>query len=97
MTIKRAVLKKSDGLQPLLRSNAAYCAVRTACRSRTETLVAAWGRKLRATKPALRPRCHAGIDSGADFTQDERRALMDMAIVRTHSRLIESGKVRLCK
>ena len=44
---------------------------------------------------ALCPRCHSGIDNGADFTQDERRALMDMAIVRTHSRLVERGLLRL--
>lgn len=44
---------------------------------------------------ALCQQCHDGIDNGGDFTQDERRALMDMAIVRTHSALADRGVLRL--
>jgi hypothetical protein len=44
---------------------------------------------------ALCPDCHHAIDNGKDLTQDERRSLMDRAIVLTHSRLIDAGKLIL--
>jgi hypothetical protein len=44
---------------------------------------------------ALCPECHYAIDNGRDLTQDERRSLMDRAIVNTHSRLIDAGKLIL--
>lgn len=39
--------------------------------------------------------CHSEIDSGRDLTRDERRALLDRAIINTHKRLIENGKMGL--
>jgi hypothetical protein len=45
---------------------------------------------------ALCPECHTSIDNGRDLPRDERRRLMDRAIVRTHIRLAEAGKLRLC-
>lgn len=44
---------------------------------------------------ALCPTCHHEIDNGSKLTQSERRALMDRAIVLTHDRLIQAGKLRL--
>ena len=44
---------------------------------------------------ALCPECHAEIDNGRDMPQSERRAQMDRAIVLTHSRLIDAGKLEL--
>lgn len=44
---------------------------------------------------ALCPKCHHDIDNGRDLPQAERRRLMDRAIVRTHIRLAEAGKLRL--
>ena len=38
---------------------------------------------------------HYEIDNGKNLSQAERRALMDRAIVNTHSRLIEAGKLKL--
>jgi hypothetical protein len=38
---------------------------------------------------------HMAIDNGKDMTRDERRALMDRAIVLTHDALIRSGKLKL--
>lgn len=35
--------------------------------------------------------CHADIDNGKDMTREQRRALMDSAIVRTHEVLINKG------
>lgn len=39
--------------------------------------------------------CHRELTDGKHHTRDEKRALMDRAIVETHARLIESGKLRL--
>ena len=44
---------------------------------------------------ALCPECHHAIDNGRDLPQSERRAQMDRAIVLTHSRLIDAGKLEL--
>lgn len=44
---------------------------------------------------ALCPDCHTSIDNGRDMPQAERRALMDRAIVLTHSRLIDAGQLVL--
>lgn len=44
---------------------------------------------------ALCPECHHAIDNGRDMPQAERRAQMDRAIVLTHSRLIDAGKLIL--
>jgi hypothetical protein len=44
---------------------------------------------------ALCPEHHFEIDNGRDLPQAERRALMDRAIVLTHSRLVESGRLVL--
>jgi hypothetical protein len=44
---------------------------------------------------ALCPEDHHAIDNGPDLSQDERRALMDRAIVLTHKRLIEAGRLIL--
>lgn len=44
---------------------------------------------------ALCPDCHTSIDNGRDMSQDERRRLMDRAIVKTHLRLVDAGKLRL--
>lgn len=44
---------------------------------------------------ALCPDCHHEIDNGKNLSRDERRALMDRAIVLTHDALIRAGKVRL--
>lgn len=35
--------------------------------------------------------CHHEIDNGKNITRDERRALMDKAIIRTHDWLIQNG------
>lgn len=39
--------------------------------------------------------CHDAIDNGPDLSRDERRALMDRAIVLTLDRLVKTGKVGL--
>lgn len=44
---------------------------------------------------ALCTECHHQIDNGRDLPQDERRRLMDRAIVKTHIRLAEAGKLRV--
>lgn len=44
---------------------------------------------------ALCPECHHAIDNGAELSQSERRTMMDRAIVITHSRLIDAGKLVL--
>lgn len=35
--------------------------------------------------------CHRQLDQGKDYTRDERRALMDRAIVNTHAELAKRG------
>lgn len=40
-------------------------------------------------------KCHHAIDNGPYLNQDQRRELMHRAIVRTHSILIEQGRVVL--
>jgi len=42
-------------------------------------------------------RCHHAIDNGPYLDQDQRRELMHRAIVRTHSILIEQGRVVISK
>ncbi len=44
---------------------------------------------------AICPHCHHEIDNGKNLDRAERRALMDRAILRTHAKLIERGKLRL--
>lgn len=39
--------------------------------------------------------CHRQLTDGKEYNRDQKRALMDRAIVNTHSRLIEAGKLRL--
>jgi len=41
------------------------------------------------------PEEHMAIDNGKDLTRDERRALMDRAIVLAHDALIRAGKLKL--
>lgn len=45
----------------------------------------------------LCPACHHEIDNGKNLSQDERRAQMRLARLRTIDRLIEAGKLRLVK
>ena len=42
---------------------------------------------------ALCPSCHHEIDNGRHLTREERRAMMDRAIVLTHELLAKSGKI----
>lgn len=44
-----------------------------------------------ASTAALCRTCHVKIDSGKDLTRDERRSLMNHAIVLTHEKLAELG------
>ena len=37
--------------------------------------------------------CHSGIDQGKDMTREEKRALMDRAIVLTVEALVKAGKL----
>jgi len=39
----------------------------------------------------LCPECHQSIDSGRHLSRDERRALIDKAILRAHDWLIRNG------
>jgi len=39
--------------------------------------------------------CHRELTDGKEYNRDEKRALMDRAIVNTHSRLIEAGRLKL--
>lgn len=39
--------------------------------------------------------CHRSLGEGKGYTQSERRALMDRAIVRTHDELVRAGLLRL--
>lgn len=39
--------------------------------------------------------CHHEIDNGKVFNLEERRAIMDAAIVETHRRLYEAGLLQL--
>lgn len=39
--------------------------------------------------------CHGEIDNGRHLNRDERRALIDKAILRTHAWLIENGMLIL--
>lgn len=39
--------------------------------------------------------CHQELTDGKKYTRDEKRALMDRAIVEAHDRLIQSEKLRL--
>jgi hypothetical protein len=43
------------------------------------------------------PACHYQIDQSKDLTRDERRALIDRAIVLTLAELVISGRVGLIK
>ena len=40
---------------------------------------------------AICPTCHHEIDNGKTLSRDERRALMDKAIVLTHDALVRAG------
>lgn len=44
---------------------------------------------------ALCPQCHHEIDNGHVLSREERRALHDKAIVRTHDVLISRGVLKL--
>lgn len=46
---------------------------------------------------ALCRTCHHEIDNGKVFDREERRAIMDAAIVETHRRLYEAGKLKLAR
>lgn len=46
-----------------------------------------------ALTAALCPECHVRIDSGRDLTRDERRAMLDDAIIRTIEQLVDRGLV----
>lgn len=39
--------------------------------------------------------CHSGIDQGKTMTREEKRALMDRAIVLTVEALVKAGKLRV--
>jgi hypothetical protein len=54
------------------------------------------GLKTKACETArLCAKCHYDLGQGKDYSRDQRRALMDRAIVNTHTALIERGKLRL--
>jgi len=44
---------------------------------------------------ALCPACHHEIDNGRLLSREERRSRMDLAIKRTHDRLISAGRLKL--
>jgi hypothetical protein len=44
---------------------------------------------------ALCPECHHEIDNGKNLPKDERRRLMDRAVVLTHIALVKAGKLRI--
>lgn len=44
---------------------------------------------------ALCPGCHHEIDNGRHLTREERRALMDRAIVLTHEAMAKSGTLKV--
>jgi hypothetical protein len=44
---------------------------------------------------ALCPTCHNELDNGHKLNRAERRSLMDLAIKRTHDRLISAGRLKL--
>lgn len=44
---------------------------------------------------ALCPEDHSEIDNGKNLSQDERRALMDRAIVLTHAALAANGRIKV--
>jgi hypothetical protein len=44
---------------------------------------------------AICPICHSEIDQGAHLTRDQRRALMDKAIVLTVLALVRAGKLQV--
>lgn len=44
---------------------------------------------------AMCPTCHHEIDNGKVFNREERRAIMDAAIVETHHRLYDAGLLQL--
>ena len=44
---------------------------------------------------ALCPTCHVAIDQGPDLLRNERRSLMDSAILLTISALARAGKLRI--
>lgn len=39
--------------------------------------------------------CHRELTDGVKYNRDEKRALMDRAIVETHLRLYEAGKLKI--
>lgn len=42
---------------------------------------------------AICPKCHNSIDNGKELSREERRALMDKAIVLTIQRLAREGRI----
>jgi hypothetical protein len=42
---------------------------------------------------AICPECHNSIDNGKELSREERRALMDKAIVLTIQRLAREGRI----
>ena len=44
---------------------------------------------------ALCPSCHHEIDNGRHLTREERRAMMDRAIVLTHEAMAKSGRLEV--
>lgn len=46
---------------------------------------------------ALCPTCHHEIDNGRHLTQEQRRAQMNEAIIRTWLQLARAGKVKVVK
>lgn len=44
---------------------------------------------------AICPTCHGDIDNGSKLSQDERRRLLDRAIVLTHLALWQAGRLVL--
>lgn len=45
---------------------------------------------------ALCPACHHSIDNAKEFDQLQRREMHMRAIVLTHGKLVEAGKLKLC-
>lgn len=54
------------------------------------------GQKTKCYETApLCPECHRELTDGLAYDRAEKRALIDRAIVNTHSRLIDAGKLVL--
>lgn len=56
------------------------------------------GRKVSPDQTAALCReCHHEIDNGKVLSREERRAIMDAAIVETHHRLYDAGLLKLAR